>query len=253
MKYVPNLIPEHSRVNIDFSKADKVKRNSDLIKYLLLAGSGIFILAGLINIFTRFYVGLPLLIAGVVLIPDVTKIIEETLQFNFNLKLRSIFILICIGIASFTLPDYQAEEKAAAAVEKAKQEKALAEEKKRKEEEERKQKIKQEFLSAYPFITDGEYNNWVTLSNDSIKNPHFTKASFVSLKKKEFVKRQQDSIKLAHEEERKEKAEARKRKLEQQKAYEDNTEYYNGHVVFTGPRGGKYYINSNGNKTYIHR
>lgn len=26
---------------------------------------------------------------------------------------------------------------------------------------------------------------------------------------------------------------------------------YNGHKVYTGPRGGTYYINSNGNKTYI--
>jgi hypothetical protein len=26
---------------------------------------------------------------------------------------------------------------------------------------------------------------------------------------------------------------------------------YNGHTVFTGPRGGCYYINKNGNKTYI--
>lgn len=28
-------------------------------------------------------------------------------------------------------------------------------------------------------------------------------------------------------------------------------ETYNGHKVYTGPRGGKYYINSHGNKTYI--
>ncbi|WP_343023392.1 hypothetical protein [Flavobacterium sp. PL12] len=26
---------------------------------------------------------------------------------------------------------------------------------------------------------------------------------------------------------------------------------YNGRKVYTGPRGGKYYINKNGNKTYI--
>ncbi len=26
---------------------------------------------------------------------------------------------------------------------------------------------------------------------------------------------------------------------------------YNGKKVYTGPRGGRYYINSNGNKTYI--
>lgn len=30
-------------------------------------------------------------------------------------------------------------------------------------------------------------------------------------------------------------------------------ETYNGHKVYTGPKGGKYYINSNGNKIYIKR
>ncbi len=29
------------------------------------------------------------------------------------------------------------------------------------------------------------------------------------------------------------------------------TGMYKGKVVYTGPRGGEYYINSNGNKTYI--
>jgi len=31
----------------------------------------------------------------------------------------------------------------------------------------------------------------------------------------------------------------------------DAGEYYNGHKIYTGPRGGRYYINKNGNKTYI--
>lgn len=31
------------------------------------------------------------------------------------------------------------------------------------------------------------------------------------------------------------------------------TETYNGHVVYTGPRGGKYYYNSKGKKVYIKR
>lgn len=28
-------------------------------------------------------------------------------------------------------------------------------------------------------------------------------------------------------------------------------DYGSGHTIFTGPRGGQYYINSNGNKTYV--
>jgi len=29
------------------------------------------------------------------------------------------------------------------------------------------------------------------------------------------------------------------------------SEKYNGHTVYLGPKGGRYYINGNGNKTYI--
>lgn len=31
----------------------------------------------------------------------------------------------------------------------------------------------------------------------------------------------------------------------------ESGDYYNGHKIYTGPRGGRYYINSNGQKTYI--
>ena len=31
----------------------------------------------------------------------------------------------------------------------------------------------------------------------------------------------------------------------------DDGEYYNGHKIHIGPRGGRYYINGNGRKTYI--
>ncbi|NVO21630.1 MAG: hypothetical protein HXX13_18155 [Bacteroidetes bacterium] len=33
----------------------------------------------------------------------------------------------------------------------------------------------------------------------------------------------------------------------------NNNSNYNGHEIQTGPRGGKYYINSNGKKTYIRK
>lgn len=31
----------------------------------------------------------------------------------------------------------------------------------------------------------------------------------------------------------------------------ESDDYYNGHKIYTGPRGGRYYINSKGQKTYI--
>jgi colicin import membrane protein len=40
-------------------------------------------------------------------------------------------------------------------------------------------------------------------------------------------------------------------KTAEKKVTDKATETYNGKKVYTGPKGGKYYINSNGNKTYI--
>jgi hypothetical protein len=42
-------------------------------------------------------------------------------------------------------------------------------------------------------------------------------------------------------------------------SYDDDTDYsyscgtYNGHTLYKGSQGGCYYINSNGNKTYVDR
>lgn len=36
-----------------------------------------------------------------------------------------------------------------------------------------------------------------------------------------------------------------------QRSASESGDYYNGHKIYTGPRGGRYYINSNGQKTYI--
>ncbi len=33
----------------------------------------------------------------------------------------------------------------------------------------------------------------------------------------------------------------------------DSCGYHNGHELFKGPKGGCYYINDNGNKTYVDR
>jgi hypothetical protein len=41
-------------------------------------------------------------------------------------------------------------------------------------------------------------------------------------------------------------------RLMQQVERQSGPDMYNGHIVYTGPRGGRYYYNKNGNKTYIH-
>ena len=48
------------------------------------------------------------------------------------------------------------------------------------------------------------------------------------------------------------KAKAKTSKVHKvKKSSTSDGDYYNGHKIYTGPRGGRYYINSNGKKTYI--
>lgn len=47
------------------------------------------------------------------------------------------------------------------------------------------------------------------------------------------------------------KSSTSKKKIVTKPKSDETEETYNGHKVYTGPRGGKYYINSHGNKTYI--
>lgn len=45
------------------------------------------------------------------------------------------------------------------------------------------------------------------------------------------------------------KTKARTHKVK--RAAAESGDNYNGHKIYTGPRGGRYYINSRGQKTYI--
>ena len=47
------------------------------------------------------------------------------------------------------------------------------------------------------------------------------------------------------------KTTTKKKKLSESAPITNDEETFHGHKVITGPRGGKYYINSKGNKTYI--
>ncbi len=60
--------------------------------------------------------------------------------------------------------------------------------------------------------------------------------------------RKKDSIDEARE--RRQLADLERRR-ERSYRTQSSAETYNGHIIYTGPRGGRYYINSNGNKTYI--
>jgi len=252
MRYIPDLIPEKSKVDIDFSKRYILEEKQENIVLKKLEYNfqiilcSIFILVGVINLFTRFYVAVPLIFTGLLIIPDVRSSIERLLKFKFTLKLQLILYAILIAISCAFIPQYVKEEERIAALEKAEKERERIEREKKVAEENLRHQLEYSFLSEYPFIQTGEYRDWLITAKDSITNHDLKIANFTKKKKKEYLKRQQEEIKIAKA---KERERIRKEKREREIYEANNT--YNGHVIHTGPRGGRYYINSNGNKTYI--
>lgn len=132
------------------------------------------------------------------------------------------------------------------------------------------------FITAHPFVNRDSLRVWKKHAADSTKHPGNTLASFLE-RQQEMHRRHiedstadakrwhddsiasakkwhADSILTARNRVKDSLAQVREaRRLAAVREQENAPEMYNGHVVYTGPRGGKYYINSNGNKTYIDR
>lgn len=91
------------------------------------------------------------------------------------------------------------------------------------------------FLTAFLYIPNYAANK--KIMNDSVKALRVEQT------------RVKDSVRTA----KKRAAQEEIERLSDGQIYRDKkgNEWYNGYKVETGPRGGKYYINSNGNKTYI--
>ena len=196
------------------------------------------------------------------ILPGSKDVIEKTLRFSFTLKLQLIFYAGLISIGSLFLPHYIKKERIIVAENQRilEQERQLALEKSKIQAQENL------FLSKYSFVKSEDYKTWKAKAKDSVTNPRLKQAAFLKEREKEHlirqkewerianeqeqkrVKRQKEVARLAQQEEKERKREARR----QERAYAaENT--YNGHTIHTGPRGGRYYYNSHGNKTYIRR
>lgn len=146
---------------------------------------------------------------------------------------------------------------------------------------ERLMKIEQErgrqdsvFIAQYPFVDRTELRAWRESAADSVTDSAHTMDAFLERQRVRHRRRVDDSIAAArkwHEDSiaaawqwRRDSVTAAKdrrrdslnrvreeRRLAAERERRYAPELYNGHVVYTGPRGGRYYINSNGRKTYI--
>jgi hypothetical protein len=143
--------------------------------------------------------------------------------------------------------------------------------------EERRMKLAREedrrdsaLVARYPYVDRDSLRAWREHASDSATNADDTFASFLRKQeawRKSFVadsiargrqlrsdsiasakRNRADSLKAAREERSEGARQARL--LQQTETGSSGT--YKGHTIYVGPRGGRYYINSNGNKTYIH-
>ena len=76
------------------------------------------------------------------------------------------------------------------------------------------------------------------------------KADSTKLAQELLAKQKEDSIKLAQEESFSKQEALKAKEMKRQKS-EPEFETYNGHRVYIGPRGGKYYMSESGKKVYI--
>lgn len=132
------------------------------------------------------------------------------------------------------------------------------------------------FIASHSFVDRDSLRAWRKNSADSVKDQSRTLVSFLKKQEEMYRIHIEDSIIHAKKQYEDSIASAKKwhtdstlaarnrvkdsraqvrevRRLTAIREQENAPEMYNGHVVYTGPRGGKYYINSNGNKTYIKR
>lgn len=144
-KYVPDLLPNQPRFDIDSGVISDEKNNkskSKVFQLFLYILAIIFFAFSLVFIFTRFWQGVLFLTIGLVLLPNVHNWIEKTLRFKFNILPRIIFIVILLVLTIILDNSYEKKEKQIA------ENKRIAEENERlaKEEAERIEKVRVDSL-----------------------------------------------------------------------------------------------------------
>lgn len=104
MKYVPDLIPKEYQVDINPPATPPSNVTTESLKPVgSYIASSIFLIAFLGTIFTNFWQGIVALSIGLILLPQVHKILEVKLRFTFTWMIKSctvIFLFIVLTVLS---------------------------------------------------------------------------------------------------------------------------------------------------------
>jgi tetratricopeptide (TPR) repeat protein len=168
MKYVPNLIPETSRVTQfeGFNQPYSLKKPGWWL-VLSYMGSIVFLLGGLGNIFSRFWEGFFFLILGLVLLPGVHNELEQRLRFTFTWLIKTLFCVTLIGITVTISNSYDKEEQLAKAVLEGQRAQTAFEQEKERIKAEEKTQARKDSLDKY-----------LSLAKADIKSHHFSTAVY---------------------------------------------------------------------------
>ncbi len=222
---------------------------------------------------TDWRLGVLAMAAGFLMLPAIRALISRVLGFRLvhPMAMGAVVLVIVMMIGrDISLKDSAKKEQQAAIAREA-------------------EKQDRVFLERYPFVSRDSLHAWRKSAADSIADPGGTLASFLERQQQAYHRRLDDSMlhaknwrkdsilaakkrradsladlrearRLAELREIRRLAElreARRLAAEQKRwskeSYRANTGggYSGGRVIHTGPRGGRYYINSNGNKTYV--
>lgn len=205
------------------------------------------IFAGALNITNHPMSAIALTILGILLLPVTRGILGRALNVYLGPKVAALVVVVAFVAMGFlgsdVLRDYELKEQRQARI---------------AAERDRQDSL---FISAHPFVDRDSLRAWREASRDSTNNPSLRIEAFLQRQRdwrKQWIadsiaaarKAFADSVMAVKQHRRDSIAEARAAR--RAAAVEVRTETYNGHEVYTGPRGGRYYINSHGNKTYIH-
>ncbi len=147
-KYVPNLLPNEPKFEIESELISDKKNNENGNKVLQSFSyiiAVIFFMSSLAFLFTRFWQGLLFLIIGFIILPNGRNWIERKLRFKFKILPKTIVCIVLLVFALILGDRYEKKERQIAEIERiAKEKEQLA-----KEEGERIDKARLDSLSMF--------------------------------------------------------------------------------------------------------
>src|SRR5687767_15164525 len=143
MSYLPNLLPDHSKVDLGISYAKPSqkanKKQSDLWLVLSYIGAAGCFFAAIFSVFPMPVLGLLYVLIGLLLLPQIHVALEKKLRFRFTWAVKTV-LMLCLFIPSIAL--------SGVAISKVQKKIVVQKQQKEKEDKEQQERDKQAKIEA---------------------------------------------------------------------------------------------------------